>query len=135
MSTQPKALRLAEAVEMNHFFSRKSVAEELRRLHEVNTELLKALQAVPLTDEQIQQYADSRAFYGSSNTEYREGIVEGAKWARKQLTTPPAQPAEWVGLTDEEVMAEAAQEEQAHGFIQGVRWADAKLREKNGGGA
>lgn len=47
--------------------------------------------AVPLTDEQIQQYADSRAFYGLSNTEYREGIEKGAKWAREQLTAAPTQ--------------------------------------------
>jgi hypothetical protein len=38
---------------------------------------------------------------------------------------------QWVGLTDEEIDAEADKEEQAHGFIQGVAWADAKLKEKN----
>ena len=41
------------------------------------------------------------------------------------------QPRTWVGLTDEEIDAEADKEEQAHGFIQGVSWAEAKLREKN----
>lgn len=54
--------------------------------------------------------------------------------ALRQMLEQPVQEA-WVGLTDEEVMAEAAQEEQAYGFIQGVRWADAKLREKNVGAA
>jgi hypothetical protein len=37
----------------------------------------------------------------------------------------------WVKLTDEEIDAEADKEEQAHGFIQGVAWAEAKLKEKN----
>jgi hypothetical protein len=38
---------------------------------------------------------------------------------------------EWVGLTDAEIDAEADKEEQAYGFIQGVAWAEAKLKEKN----
>ena len=38
----------------------------------------------------------------------------------------------WVGLTDEEVDIESAkEEEQAYGFIQGVIWAETKLKEKN----
>jgi hypothetical protein len=40
MSTQPEALRLADEVGAQVFFSREAVAAELRRLHEVNTELL-----------------------------------------------------------------------------------------------
>ena len=44
-------------------------------------------------------------------------------------TKPSHKP--WVGLTDEEIDAEVGQEEQAHGFIQGVTWAEAKLKEKN----
>ena len=49
------------------------------------------------------------------------------------LYSSPPQPQQWVGLTDEETSAEAMNEEQAHGFIQGAMWAEAKLREKNGG--
>ena len=42
-----------------------------------------------------------------------------------------SQRKEWQGLTDEEINAEAASEEQAHGFIQGALWAESKLKEKN----
>ena len=38
---------------------------------------------------------------------------------------------EWVGLTEEELDAEANTEEQAYGFVQGAIWAEAKLKEKN----
>jgi hypothetical protein len=37
----------------------------------------------------------------------------------------------WVGLTDEEIKQEESKEELGHGFIQGVLWAEAKLKEKN----
>lgn len=44
MSTQPEALRLAAHAEANsNFGDMKSIAAELRRLHEVNVELLAAL--------------------------------------------------------------------------------------------
>ena len=44
---QPEALRLAELLETGSFQSeRDQAAEELRRLHEVNAELVEALEAV-----------------------------------------------------------------------------------------
>jgi hypothetical protein len=48
-------------------------------------------------------------------------------------TTPPAAKRQWTGLTDEETDTEATQHEQSHGFIQGVQWANTKLKEKNNG--
>ena len=46
-------------------------------------------------------------------------------------TTPPAAQRQWVGMTDEETDTEATQHEQSHGFIQGVQWANTKLKERN----
>jgi len=38
----------------------------------------------------------------------------------------------WVGLTDEEICAEAMKkDQQGIGFIKGAEWAEAKLKEKN----
>ena len=45
MSTQPEALKLADALQRRFPKSGKDAAAELRRLHEVNQELLVALQA------------------------------------------------------------------------------------------
>ena len=46
MNEQPEALRLAAHAEANsNFGDMKSIAAELRRLHEVNQELLAALKA------------------------------------------------------------------------------------------
>jgi hypothetical protein len=49
----------------------------------------------------------------------------------QRYTTPPAAQRQWVGLTDEETDTEATQHEQSHGFIQGVQWANTKLKELN----
>lgn len=50
---------------------------------------------------------------------------------------PPQQPAEWVGLTDEQIVEafckHPLENEYAKVFEQGALWADALLREKNGG--
>jgi len=46
-----------------------------------------------------------------------------------KATQPSQKP--WVGLTDDEIDAEAVKEEQAYGFSQGALWAEAKLKEKN----
>jgi hypothetical protein len=56
MNTQPEALRFAERIDPPQIFvspeMRAAAAAELRRLHEVNTELLEALQlVVTLADE------------------------------------------------------------------------------------
>jgi hypothetical protein len=51
------------------------------------------------------------------------------------ITTPPAQPAAWVGLTDDEIL-EAAGIDGADTWLFETAYAiDAKLREKNGGAA
>ena len=44
MTDQPKALRLAEWLETSPTTHDKAAAKELRRLHEVNAELIEALQ-------------------------------------------------------------------------------------------
>jgi hypothetical protein len=66
--------------------------------------------------------------------EYERGVIYGMQ-KQAQSSVDKAVNAmsqrQWVGLTDEEIDAEADKEEQAHGFIQGVAWADAKLKEKN----
>ena len=43
MSTQPKALLLAAALEAQDLYHDREAAAELRRLHELNAELMKAL--------------------------------------------------------------------------------------------
>jgi hypothetical protein len=58
-----------------------------------------------------------------------EPCVQCAKEHEGYNTHPPQRT--WVGLTDAEIDAEADKEEQAYGFIQGVAWAEAKLKEKN----
>ena len=40
---------------------------------------------VGLTNGEIQQYVESRPYYGHCNPEYREGIDEGARWADAKL--------------------------------------------------
>jgi len=45
-NTKPEALRLAEWLETSPYHHDKIVAAELRRLHEVNAELLEALKDV-----------------------------------------------------------------------------------------
>jgi hypothetical protein len=51
MTTQPEAMRLAAHAEANsNFGDMKSIAAELRRLHEVNQELLEALKALVKAD-------------------------------------------------------------------------------------
>ncbi len=42
---------------------------------------------------------------------------------------------QWVGLTDEQILAESEHWSPSAVFIEGAKWADAKLREKNGGAA
>jgi hypothetical protein len=37
----------------------------------------------------------------------------------------------WRGLTDAEINEEESKEELGYGFIQGAKWAEAKLKERN----
>ena len=53
-------------------------------------------------------------------------VKEINEWAEKKLAEQPASKP-WVGLTDEETGHWAAD------FLAGAKWAEAKLREKNGG--
>jgi hypothetical protein len=46
MTKQPRALRLADDLEAKDFPPRRAAAAELRRLHEVNAELMEAAQAM-----------------------------------------------------------------------------------------
>jgi len=48
-------------------------------------------------------------------------------WQAAKAATPAAQPADWVGLTAKDL------EEIPQSAHMGAIWADAKLREKNGG--
>jgi len=54
---------------------------------------------------------------------------------RKHITNEPLlHPPQrtWVGLTDEEICAEAMKkDQQSLGFIKGAEWAQTKLKEKN----
>jgi hypothetical protein len=51
-------------------------------------------------------------------------------WVEPLYTTPPKRT--WVGLTDEEICAEAMKkDQQSIGFIKGAEWAETKLKEKN----
>jgi hypothetical protein len=45
MNTQSEALRLANELENGYLFPREQIIAELRRLHEVNQELMEALKA------------------------------------------------------------------------------------------
>ena len=54
---------------------------------------------------------------------YEAGYQDGWNEAQKPF----------VGLTDEEICAEAMKkDQQGLGFIKGAEWAEAKLKEKNG---
>ena len=52
------------------------------------------------------------------------------EWMLKRYYTTPPQRT-WVGLTDEEIKQGESKEELGYGFIQGVLWAEATLKEKN----
>jgi hypothetical protein len=62
--------------------------------------------------------------------------VEPLKTGDLLYTTPPAQPAVWVGLTDEEIILKALHLSglgTSPDVLQFARAIEAKLREKNGG--
>lgn len=65
MSTQPEALRLAQYCDGNLLYQ--PAAAELRRLHEVNTELLEALKVLCSLGE------------ADSSTDWNVAFNEGAK--------------------------------------------------------
>jgi hypothetical protein len=65
---------------------------------------------------------------GNGGRMYAEDLDASVGWI--PLYTTPQQRT-WTGLTSQETDIEAAKEEQAHGFILGALWAEAKLKEKN----
>jgi hypothetical protein len=74
---------------------------------------------------------DEKHDYSYTRLELGGDSVDGLQ---PLYTTPPAAQRQWVGLTDEEINACDPQEE-CWGLYEAVRRAEAKLREKNGGGA
>jgi Zn finger protein HypA/HybF involved in hydrogenase expression len=56
---------------------------------------------------------------------------DGEGYIVSGLYSTAPQQRTWVELTSQETDIEAAKEEQAHGFILGALWAEAKLKEKN----
>lgn len=129
---QSEALRLADALdELDRQFSRNGLcgdaAAELRRLHEVNQDLLKALHEALETEQEpvAWRYKYPDGFWRFSNGER----VNGSDSIKSQAlyTAPPKR--EWVGLTDEEI-EHIADSEWEEAF---VRMIEAKLKEKNHG--
>jgi hypothetical protein len=133
---QPEALRLADALdELDRQFSRNGLcgdaAAELRRLHEVNQDLLEALH------EALETEQEPVAFI---NVEKQK--LEWAKltsWHTPTIVNLPkiplytAPPKQWVGLTDEELKPLCDENPIMFGaytvdFIQAI---EAKLKEKN----
>ena len=74
MSTQPEALRLADELEVRGFLgtTASNAAHELRRLHEMNHELLEALE---LAYKWLGEYVFQMRAYAVSDTAQRDHDV------------------------------------------------------------
>jgi hypothetical protein len=105
---QPEALRLADALdELDRQFSRNGLcgdaAAELRRLHEVNQDLLEALhEALKTEQEPVAWISDSPTKGNGKQLHWAKS--EAWRWSSNitpLYTAPPKR--EWVGLTDEEI--------------------------------
>jgi len=60
MSKQPEALRLADCIDRcSSYFGNEDAADELRRLHAANVELLEALQLLLTADKSIAEATDA----------------------------------------------------------------------------
>jgi hypothetical protein len=128
---QSEAMRLANELDAYHTAPHhKQAAAELRRLSG-------ALAAQPAPVQEPLEYWNAVEGWVKID-EVREHfksvgcgtIYKTAGDGRVPLTAAQRQ---WVELTDEETDTEATQHEQSHGFIQGVQWANTKLKEKNNG--
>jgi hypothetical protein len=76
--TQPEALRLAAHAEANsNFGDMKSIAAELRRLHEVNQELLAALKVAALAIHQSRTLGAPHAYWDDVEYQAAEAIAKG----------------------------------------------------------
>jgi hypothetical protein len=92
--------------------------------------------------EPVQELVDLQTVYDT----IIQWDVDGGKRSRRELarrivdlyTTPPAQPAAWVGLTADEMLealiaVDPATKRLPIGFTRFAQAVEAKLREKNGG--
>ena len=124
MSTLPKALRLADALdELDRQFSRNGLcgdaAAELRRLHE----------ALETEQEPVAWITDGGKgelwWYQSSKFDEEGNLIGPNPDDIPLYTAPPKR--EWVGLTDEDMEALFLNED----GVRFARYIEAKLREKN----
>jgi hypothetical protein len=77
---QPEALRLAQSLEGSPYLNDKIVAAELRRLHEVNQELLKALKLLlSLEEEGLRGHDDIDVCYEMRQAREAIAKAEGSK--------------------------------------------------------
>jgi hypothetical protein len=110
MSTQPKALRLADALDAE--FVQGRISNSTGRESAVELRRLALKQWVGLTDDAVFELADTNLYDGGKNY----GVLAFAKAIEQALreknhgsnpddiplyTTPPKR--EWVGLTDDEI--------------------------------
>ena len=99
----PEALRLADALdELDRQFSRNGLcgdaAAELRRLHEVNQDLLKALHEALETEQEPVAWLSE----GGDVSRSKRYMDEMGFKCNPLYTAPPKR--EWVGLTDDDVI-------------------------------
>ena len=81
MTTQPKALRLADECD-EHMVDFADVADELRRLHEANQELLAALKVAALAIHEYRTQGAPLAYWDDVEYQAAEAI------AKSERTTP-----------------------------------------------
>jgi hypothetical protein len=128
---QPEALRLADALdELDRQFSRNGLcgdaAAELRRLHEVNQDLLEALHEALETEQEPVAWMFVNEDGECEQIEY--GPVFDDPGVTPLYTAPPKR--EWVGLHGSEVPDPYKYDVM---FNEGWWWAEEKLKEKNHG--
>ena len=75
MTTQPEALRLADGLEM--WTLGEPAADELRRLHEVNHELLAALKVAALAIHEYRTQGAPHAYWDDVEYQAAEAIAKG----------------------------------------------------------
>jgi hypothetical protein len=129
---QPEALRLADALDdeftqgriSNH--NGRKAAVELRRLHEVNQDLLKALHEALETEQEPVAWMFVNEDGECEQIEY--GPVFDDSGVTPLYTAPPKR--EWVGLHGSEVPDPYKYDVM---FNEGWWWAEEKLKEKNHG--
>ena len=84
----------------------------------------------------IPLYTAPQKYCPSENTAaYEKGVVEGmAKQMHSSVDRAVNEMGKpWVGLTDDEIDAEMYARLESETFVKGVKWAEERLKEKNGG--